>query len=430
MESTDRAISSADRLLVPLKSMCSIKCVIPFCSGDSRREPVPTHTPTETERTCGMTSVMTRTPFDKCVNSMSRTVVVEFARVAKKKVSSLFCTTFEACLASFVCGAADCRYRLWLPCAVLPTQSMKTRRLHSSPFMAVLVMGSLAGCSSSMKSPDVADNLRGALNQAGFKKVSVSQDREKGVVTLGGEVPAAGDKAQVQTIAQSIVGAEVVANQVAVIPPGAESAAKKVNADLDEGIGKNPGCRAHYESTSQGRELLGQEWSGHPHRPSALSGQPPGGRKNCLFRAECATGGERAADEGSEGYVYELRLIVRRQCYDVGHAGCWSLLLANAFLVLPLPASDLRIIREQCARGDRSALESALKQGAQVNAAQPDGATALGWAASRNDEESVKILLRAGANPNTADENGDTPLSLACGVGGYRNCPRVTRLEG
>src|SRR5580698_3473520 len=115
---------------------------------------------------------------------------------------------------------------------------MKTRRLHSL-FLAMLVMGSLAGCSSSMRSPDVAGNLRGALDQAGFKHVSVSQDRDKGVVTLGGEVPAASDKQQVETIAKSIVGAEVVANQVAVIPPGAESAAKKVNADLDEGIGKN-----------------------------------------------------------------------------------------------------------------------------------------------------------------------------------------------
>ena len=50
MESTDRAISSALRFLVPLKSMCSIKCEIPFSWDVSRREPVRIQTPSETDR--------------------------------------------------------------------------------------------------------------------------------------------------------------------------------------------------------------------------------------------------------------------------------------------------------------------------------------------------------------------------------------------
>src|SRR6266566_2821564 len=100
MESTERAISSADRLVVPLKSMCSMKCVIPFCSGNSRREPVPTHTPTETERTCGMTSVMTRTPFERGVNSMSRTVVAEAVRVDKRKEFLLILYHFRGIFAT------------------------------------------------------------------------------------------------------------------------------------------------------------------------------------------------------------------------------------------------------------------------------------------------------------------------------------------
>ena len=55
-------MSSADRLVVPLNSMCSIKCEMPFCSGVSRREPEPTQMPTLTLRTCGIASVITRTP--------------------------------------------------------------------------------------------------------------------------------------------------------------------------------------------------------------------------------------------------------------------------------------------------------------------------------------------------------------------------------
>jgi hypothetical protein len=35
--------------------------------------------------------------------------------------------------------------------------------------------------------------MRKSLDQAGFKDVSVSQDRDKGVVTLGGQVASDGD---------------------------------------------------------------------------------------------------------------------------------------------------------------------------------------------------------------------------------------------
>jgi ankyrin repeat protein len=49
-----------------------------------------------------------------------------------------------------------------------------------------------------------------------------------------------------------------------------------------------------------------------------------------------------------------------------------------------------------------------------VNAAQPDGATALAWAAHSNDLETAELLIRAGANVNAANDYGVTPLSLAC----------------
>jgi len=69
--------------------------------------------------------------------------------------------------------------------------------------------------------------------------ISVSQDRDKGIVTLGGQVASENDKAQAETLAKSLAGTQVVANQVAVIPVGAESDAKAVNADLDKGIEVN-----------------------------------------------------------------------------------------------------------------------------------------------------------------------------------------------
>src|ERR1041385_9147440 len=54
--------------------MCSMKCEMPLSFGPSSREPVPIQIPTETLRTCGMYSVMTRTPFGRAARWISRTV--------------------------------------------------------------------------------------------------------------------------------------------------------------------------------------------------------------------------------------------------------------------------------------------------------------------------------------------------------------------
>ena len=70
---------------------------------------------------------------------------------------------------------------------------MKKLRL-SVTMLTLLAVGTLAGCSGTpRKSPDVSDSIRKSLDQAGFKDVSVSQDRDKGIVTLGGQVASEND---------------------------------------------------------------------------------------------------------------------------------------------------------------------------------------------------------------------------------------------
>jgi hyperosmotically inducible protein len=116
---------------------------------------------------------------------------------------------------------------------------MKTFNLYLSSLVVVIV-GTLAGCSmTTTREADVSDNVRKSLDQAGFKDVSVSQDRDKGVVTLTGHVTVDADKSQAESIAKSIAPSEVVSNQIAVVPVGAEHEAKAVNSDLDKGIEKN-----------------------------------------------------------------------------------------------------------------------------------------------------------------------------------------------
>ncbi len=118
-------------------------------------------------------------------------------------------------------------------------KNMKTLKLCLT-LLTLVAVGSLVGCSgASRKSRDVSESIRTALDQAGLKDVSVTQDRDKGVVTLGGNVANEDAKAQAESIAKSIATGQVVANEIAVTPPGAEGEAKAVNSDLDAGIGKN-----------------------------------------------------------------------------------------------------------------------------------------------------------------------------------------------
>jgi hyperosmotically inducible periplasmic protein len=118
---------------------------------------------------------------------------------------------------------------------------MRSLKLFSS-MVVLLIAGCLSACSNTpTKSPDVADNIRKSLDQAqaNLKDVSVSQDRDKGVVTLTGTTGSDSDKAQAESIAKSIAGSQVVSNEIAVRPANDSSMAKKVDSDLDNGIEKN-----------------------------------------------------------------------------------------------------------------------------------------------------------------------------------------------
>ncbi len=116
---------------------------------------------------------------------------------------------------------------------------MKTIKLFFT-VLGLVTTGILVGCSTtSTKSPDVSESIRKSLDQAGFKNVSVSEDRDKGIVTLGGQVASANAKADAESLAKSLAGVQVVADQIAVVPVGGEKDAKAVNSDLDKGIEQN-----------------------------------------------------------------------------------------------------------------------------------------------------------------------------------------------
>ena len=89
-------------------------------------------------------------------------------------------------------------------------------------------------------------------------------------------------------------------------------------------------------------------------------------------------------------------------------------LASTAALLLAASAYAASPIADAAMNGDRTAIKTLLQQKADINATQPDGATALQWAAYKGDLELADILLKSGANVKLANHDGSTPLSLAC----------------
>ena len=70
-------------------------------------------------------------------------------------------------------------------------------------------------------------------------------------------------------------------------------------------------------------------------------------------------------------------------------------------------------LSEAVRAGNREAVRTLLRAKSDVNAAAPDGTTALHWAAQADSLEMVRLLLANGARPDAANRYGVTPLSLA-----------------
>lgn len=74
---------------------------------------------------------------------------------------------------------------------------------------------------------------------------------------------------------------------------------------------------------------------------------------------------------------------------------------------------DIRLV-EAVQRRDVVAAQALVRKKVDVNTTQPDGATALHWAAHWNDLATADLLIRAGADVTRTNVYGVTPLELAC----------------
>ena len=95
----------------------------------------------------------------------------------------------------------------------------------------------VAGCNKPAH-PDEKSAVTDSLKNNNLSDVSVSQDRDKGVMTLSGNVDSADIKNQAESIAKQAAPDYKVADEIGVRPPGA-SQAGAVASDLDSAIEDN-----------------------------------------------------------------------------------------------------------------------------------------------------------------------------------------------
>jgi uncharacterized protein len=98
------------------------------------------------------------------------------------------------------------------------------------------------------------------------------------------------------------------------------------------------------------------------------------------------------------------------------HASKGLIALTVAALASTSAAAQRRDARlaDAAEHRDPAAIQALVKQKADLDAAQPDGATALHWLAHWDDVASAELLMKNGANVNAANDAGVTPLALAC----------------
>jgi hyperosmotically inducible periplasmic protein len=104
--------------------------------------------------------------------------------------------------------------------------------------VTVAVLLVCAACNSTDQA-SYKDTVKKALEQAELTDVSVSEDASKNTITLGGTVHSDNAKAKAADVAKASGGNRIVVNEVSVQPVGAESDAKSIASNLDDGIEKN-----------------------------------------------------------------------------------------------------------------------------------------------------------------------------------------------
>ncbi|MGC1920255.1 MAG: BON domain-containing protein [Acidobacteriaceae bacterium] len=116
---------------------------------------------------------------------------------------------------------------------------MKQEQKTMTKVMAIASLAAglvIAGCNSNPKFPDSKSAVNNSLTQNNLGAIHVSQDQDKGVITLTGTVPSDGQKSQAESIAKQAAPNYTIADEIAVVPPQNADATKAANSDTDDAI--------------------------------------------------------------------------------------------------------------------------------------------------------------------------------------------------
>jgi ankyrin repeat protein len=102
----------------------------------------------------------------------------------------------------------------------------------------------------------------------------------------------------------------------------------------------------------------------------------------------------------------------------------WWVVALSSLVSIGAAAPTIPLI-DAVKKADRAAVRALVQQRVDVNRPEPDGMTALHWAARLDDVESADALIRAGANVKAANRYGVMPLSIASANG---NAAMIERL--
>lgn len=125
---------------------------------------------------------------------------------------------------------------------------------------------------------------------------------------------------------------------------------------------------------------------------------------------------------GPRAYATHTRLSMGRRSAPGWQAAtlCLTTLLLTGLPVAPVTreaAAQASPLADALQRGDPATARTLVGSGADVNAPQGDGATALHWAVYLGDLPTTQLLIAAGANVNAANHYGVTPFGLAARSG-------------
>jgi osmotically-inducible protein OsmY len=108
------------------------------------------------------------------------------------------------------------------------------------PILAAVLLVLAIGCKTNKAAtPDVKNQVAHALGNAGFKNINVNADNDKQLVTLSGDVKTQEDKERAEDVAKGAASGWVVSNEIGVRPEGVESAARKIDSNVDSAIEKD-----------------------------------------------------------------------------------------------------------------------------------------------------------------------------------------------